>query len=204
MTGPAVVRRWTVTAAFALALLAVGAVPASAHDVLAGTDPAAGSVVAGAPSRVRLTFGDPVLDGSAQIRVDGPSGVVSTGAVTVTGRTVVAPLAATAAPGRYTVLWRATSRDGHPVSGRFTFTLAAPGTAASAPASAPVSAPASAPVSAPASAPVSAPASPGPAEPAAGSASATPVATALLLTGAAVAAGMTGRRWSRRRRTDAG
>ena len=44
------------------------------------------------------------------------------------GSPLVATVQGTMEPGRYTTRWRTMSRDGHPISGSFSFTLAPAGT----------------------------------------------------------------------------
>jgi hypothetical protein len=106
-------------------MLLLGAGPAQAHDALRGTDPAAGSTLTTTPTAVKLTFTEPVLDGTAKVQVTGPNGVATTGDVASKGATVAAGLLPGLPDGAYTVLWRVTSTDGHPVSGKFSFTLSA-------------------------------------------------------------------------------
>ena len=97
------------------------AVPASAHDVLRSTDPADGTVVDRLPDRVVLTFDEPALAIGTEVVVTGPAGPVSDGPPQLVDAEVRQPVRAGPA-GRYTVLWRVTSADGHPVSGTFAFT----------------------------------------------------------------------------------
>ena len=110
----------TVLSAVAVTLIAT-AVPASAHDVLRSTDPADGTVVDRLPDRVVLTFDEPALAIGTQVVVTGPAGPVSDGPPQLVDAEVRQPVRAGPA-GRYTVLWRVTSADGHPVSGTFAFT----------------------------------------------------------------------------------
>jgi copper resistance protein C len=107
-----------------------GAGAASAHDTLVGTSPAANSTVPTVPGSVTLTFDQPALALGTELVVTGPGGPVQSGAARAVDNTVTQSVQPGAPAGRYTVLWRVTSVDGHPVSGRFTFTAkaAAPGT----------------------------------------------------------------------------
>ena len=97
------------------------AVPAQAHDVLLRTEPADGQVLPAPPAQVRLIFAEQALSIGTRIRVSGPGGEVVTQPVQVVGSNVTQPLPAGLPAGSYTVLWRVTSADGHPVSGRFSF-----------------------------------------------------------------------------------
>jgi copper resistance protein C len=114
-------------ALLAAALGGLTAVPAAAHDALLRTEPADGAVLATAPSRVRLVFSDRVLPMGTRVQVTAPDGTVpAVPDPSVTGASVDQPLPPAPAPGRYTVLWRVASADGHPVSGRLTFTVTGP------------------------------------------------------------------------------
>jgi methionine-rich copper-binding protein CopC len=130
-----------------------GALPASAHDYLVSSSPAAGSTVDAPPSEVALTFSDVILDlgaaggdavaggtssatgGSSVVQVTGPDGQgthFETGCAVNAGRVVSVPVAL-GASGAYTVTWRVVSADGHPVSDSIGFSYEAPeGAAASA------------------------------------------------------------------------
>jgi copper resistance protein C len=75
--------------------------------------------------------------------VTGPGGNIVDGAPKVVDNQLRQALQPGSEAGAYTVLWRVTSADGHPISGRFTFTAtagsAAPAPAASGEATAPTS-----------------------------------------------------------------
>ncbi len=109
---------------------------ASAHDVLESTSPAAGSTVPRMPERVSLTFSEAPLSIGTQVVVTGPAGAMQQGAPTIEGRVLTQAIAPSAPAGSYTVTYRVTSDDGHPVSGSFAFlastgldgSTAAPGT----------------------------------------------------------------------------
>jgi len=153
----------TVLSAVAVTLIAT-AVPASAHDVLRSTNPADGALVDRLPDRVVLTFDEPALAIGTEVVVTGPAGPVSDGQPQLVDAEVRQPVRAGPA-GRYTVLWRVTSADGHPVSGTFAFTTqqgsaasptATPGTT-TAPSTSPSSASTTAPTSVPATSPSATP-----------------------------------------------
>lgn len=108
------------------ALLAGGAAAAQAHDILVGTSPADGSTEKVVPAQVTLTFDQPALAVGTDIIVTGPSGQVQSGAAVLVDNTVTEHLQPGSPAGRYTVIWRVTSNDGHPVSGKFTFTATSP------------------------------------------------------------------------------
>lgn len=126
-------------------LLAVGAVwasaaPASAHDELVSSDPAAGTSVDVLPAQLVLTFSAELLsDGSSTVIqvTDAAGASVTDAAPAVSGNTVTQPLSGSAS-GTVSVLWRVVSSDGHPISGEFAFDVAA---AAAPVATAPVASP---------------------------------------------------------------
>lgn len=111
----------------ALGLLLLGTGSASAHDQLVSTSPKDGGTVATTPTKVVLTFSDKVISVGTELVVTGPDGPVQQGRPSLDGHTVTQPLVPGSPAGRYTVTWRATSKDGHPVSGTFTFTSSAAG-----------------------------------------------------------------------------
>lgn len=108
-----------------LAAMVLSAAPALAHNTLLGTDPADGSTVEVAPSRVTLTFDEPAQALGTEMVVLGPDGsTVSTGDAELVDATVSQALVTDLPAGMYTVQWRVTSADGHPLSGALTFTAA--------------------------------------------------------------------------------
>lgn len=109
-----------------LAVLLLGAGRAVAHNTVQSTDPADGSTVATAPDRVTLTFDQPAQALGTEIVVLGPDGVVvSTGAAELVDTSVSQAVTGELPAGTYTVRWRVTSADGHPLSGEFAFTAQA-------------------------------------------------------------------------------
>lgn len=132
-----VVRRRSRALAIVLAVTAslIGAAnTAEAHDSLLGTSPAAGSTAVVVPARVTLTLSQPALAVGTIVIVTGPAGPVQRGKPVLVEKTITQPLQPGSPAGAYTVTWRATSSDGHPVSGRFSFTAAQASPGGSAPA----------------------------------------------------------------------
>jgi methionine-rich copper-binding protein CopC len=136
------VRRWTMRSAFiavaALATLLAGAgaavwpaAPASAHNSPVAYAPAEGAVVAQQPGTFSVTTNDNLLQlkdagGGMGLQLTGPAGAkhplyYGDGCVTVFGPTIETQ-AELGEAGVYTVVWQVVSTDGHPVSGRYTFT----------------------------------------------------------------------------------
>ena len=108
-------------------LLILAANPAFADSTLLSSTPADGETVPRTPEAVVLVFDKPALAIGAQVVVTGPSGPVQTGSPIVVDNSARQPLAADAPAGDYTVAWRITSADGHPVTGTFRFTAEAAG-----------------------------------------------------------------------------
>jgi copper transport protein len=113
----------------AVALLAVAglavapAAPAGAHATLIGTAPAADEVVDRVPGEVELRFDEPVETVEGALQVFGPDGdrVDDGGVALADGGAVVRGALRGDARGTYTVAWRVTSEDGHPLSGSLVF-----------------------------------------------------------------------------------
>ncbi|MGG7466316.1 copper resistance CopC family protein [Plantibacter sp. YIM 135347] len=122
----------TAAAAFIVVAAVAGvASPASAHNSIVSTTPAADSTVTEQPEQIVITTNDNLLDlgdagNSNQIQVTGPGSeklYYGTACTTVNGPALVMPLQLGQA-GEYTVTWQLVSTDGHPLSGSYTFTWA--------------------------------------------------------------------------------
>lgn len=106
--------------------LLVATTPAEAHAQLVKSNPKMSAVLYKAPISVMLTFDDELLDvatsnvvqvfSDKNRRVDG-------GATKVQGATVSTTLKKNLAIGRYRVVYRVLSADGHPVSASYYFYL---------------------------------------------------------------------------------
>lgn len=111
--------------ALAIALLAALALPAAAfgHASMRGATPEVQSRAESAPREVTVRFDQSVTATSRAIEVFATDGRLLSGeAVTRDlGRLVAVPVAGLARGAAYTVRWRATSADGHTVTGVFTF-----------------------------------------------------------------------------------
>ena len=113
-----------------LALTGLGlfalAAPASAHNSLVSSNPAENASLDAGPGTVVLTFDQPVQEGEGlnSVAVTGPDGKQwQGGAATVNSNVVTAPMRELGPKGVYTIGYRVVSADGHPVSGKVTFTL---------------------------------------------------------------------------------
>lgn len=124
----------------ALGLLALTPALALAHGRLLSSTPSANGRVAAAPREVTLTFSEPVELAVSRVQLLGANGraiTLAKPALGDAGRTVRAGIPSTLAVGTYTVSWRVAGRDGHPVAGKFNFTVggaAAPAVAGAMPA----------------------------------------------------------------------
>ena len=114
----------------AFAALVAGAIFASrvvlfAHAMLLSSDPKPGSVIDRSPERVRLVFSEAIDAKVSGIRLVPPSRAQRDLAVSADPgdpSALVAPLAPLAA-GKYRIVWRNVSADGHAMSGSFGFTV---------------------------------------------------------------------------------
>jgi copper transport protein len=110
----------------ALIVLAVSSAPreAMAHAALVTSEPAAGSVLAAAPDRVRLIFSEPVAP--LVFRLLSPGGSpVDLPDVSSDGARLTLPLPPDLAQGTHLVSWRVVSEDGHPIGGTLSFSVGA-------------------------------------------------------------------------------
>lgn len=126
------VRIAAVLAAAGGALL-LGTPVADAHSVLLSSSPAKDAAVATSPAEAVLVFNEPVENRFTELAVLGPDGTShwEAGPVSVVDARVSAPLRPFGPAGTYTIRYRVTSADGHPVSGTvpFELTVAGPGVA---------------------------------------------------------------------------
>jgi methionine-rich copper-binding protein CopC len=101
------------------------ATPASAHDVLVGSIPAAGAELTTGPSLIRFNFDAPVQLGNDTIVVIGPDGKhwERTSHASVLGNSALTQVAPLGPAGPYTATYHIISADSHPVSGSITFRL---------------------------------------------------------------------------------
>ena len=110
------------------AALLLGAAPAWAHSQLDASNPADGASVATSPPAVSLTFNEDVQAGFTVITLIGPDGKdYHSGNVTETDQTVTVNALPLGPAGVYQIGYRVVSADGHPVSGKTSFTLTAAG-----------------------------------------------------------------------------
>jgi methionine-rich copper-binding protein CopC len=115
-------------AALGLVLAAGTAVaPASAHDELVSSTPAAGDALDSAPTELTLNYSDNILEVGIEVNVTDAAGTeYVAGEPVVDGATVTVALDADMPGGSYQADWRVVSSDGHPISGSIPFTVTTP------------------------------------------------------------------------------
>ncbi|BEL06382.1 copper resistance protein CopC [Actinoplanes sichuanensis] len=114
---------------FAAVLLGT-AQPAEAHADLVRTDPAQGTVVATAPTRILLTFDEAVRGVPDGVQIFDARGELVEARTTVTGTELAVTPTGPLGTGTTVLTWRVVSDDGHPISGALTFAIGAPTTPA--------------------------------------------------------------------------
>ena len=111
--------------AFLTAATVAFAPRAPVHATLVSSEPAANSRLTASPARVRLVYSEPVEGRLARVSLVPTSGtliVLRAAADPRDVRAVIAPVESLA-PGSYRVEWRVVSADGHPVDGKFMFSV---------------------------------------------------------------------------------
>ncbi|MEH3142399.1 MAG: copper resistance protein CopC [Mycobacterium kyogaense] len=118
--------------ALALVLTAlISAGPAWAHAARLAGDPADNAVLAQVPARVSATFNETMQPEFAAMTVVGPDGTQwADGTPTVDGAVISIGVRPGGPAGTYTVNYRATSADGHVVTGSWPFQVTTGATAA--------------------------------------------------------------------------
>jgi methionine-rich copper-binding protein CopC len=116
--------RKLVVTVLALTALLIGAPTASAHSVVTGSNPADGAELATGPAQAEISFNEVPQSQFATLNVVGPDGNLwSKGDPRVEGQSIVVDVGDLGPVGEYTVAYRVTSADGHPISGTLKFTL---------------------------------------------------------------------------------
>jgi methionine-rich copper-binding protein CopC len=101
---------------------------ANAHSQMTSANPKQKSVITVMPKKVVLQFNEDLinLEPGNLLRITDPKGkAVHTGTVTVFGNQLSVALRTSKVLGKYRVNYRAISADGHPITGRYEFTLRA-------------------------------------------------------------------------------
>ena len=120
--------RWLMSVMAVVALVVMPASGAFAHAGLAFSNPEDGAALEVAPEEVVLTFTEELLSDLVEISVldadDNPVVVTELPQTPPPGTDVKVPWPADLPPGEYSVAFRVVSADGHPVTGRVTFSYA--------------------------------------------------------------------------------
>ena len=120
--------RWFVSLLAALAVIVLPASGAAGHASLQFSTPEDGAVLDVAPEEVVLTFSEELLTELVEISVldadDNPVVVTEVPQTPPPGTDVKVPWPVDLPPGEYSVAYRVVSADGHPVTGRVTFSYA--------------------------------------------------------------------------------
>jgi methionine-rich copper-binding protein CopC len=115
-------------AALVAAMALAGAPVAAAHAARVASDPADNAALAAGPPRVSATFNEQLQPQFAAMTVVGPDGNLwSEGDAQVAGAVIAVEVRQLGPAGTYTVNYRVTSADGHPVSGSWSFRLTVAG-----------------------------------------------------------------------------
>lgn len=121
-------RHCTIVAVLATLLAILAPEAAQAHGTLKSSTPAAGAHLGTFPSELRLLFTEAPALAFSRVELRRPDGaLIALGALHTaveSRRTLVATIEGALAPGTYTVAWQMAGDDGHPVRGRYTFTIA--------------------------------------------------------------------------------
>lgn len=111
-----------------VALLFGVGLPAQSHSQLIDASPRPNQSVTTSPTAVKLTFNEELIDlgGTSNIItvVNSKNQRVLISSTEVLSNQLTAKFTKKLAVGRYTVWWRAVSADGHPISGKYRFTIA--------------------------------------------------------------------------------
>lgn len=102
------------------------ALPVTAlHTHLVKAEPGVDSTITAAPTQVRLWFNEPpeiALSSASLMKADHSPVAVVKMAATDDSLSVAGPVPITLQPGKYMVMWRTGTRDGHAVRGMYYFT----------------------------------------------------------------------------------
>ena len=110
-----------------VALLLFGGLPAQGHSQLVSASPKPGQVLSSSPAGIRISFNEDLIDMgqlSNLITLQNSAGKrIKTSPTKVQGPNVSIELSGKLRPGRYVVRWKVVSADGHPIAGRYFFTV---------------------------------------------------------------------------------
>jgi len=110
-----------------VALLVFGGLPAQGHSQLVSASPRPGQVLNSSPASIKISFNEDLINLgqlSNVITLQNAAGRnLKTSQTLVQGPNVSIELMRKLKPGRYVVRWKVVSADGHPIAGRYSFTV---------------------------------------------------------------------------------
>ena len=101
---------------------------AEAHSTLVSSIPKSGTTIGAVPNLVTLTFNEKLLvipgEQPNSLTVANSSGQsITTGPLKINGSKILITLKSKKSTGKFTVAYRVVSADGHPISGKYFFTV---------------------------------------------------------------------------------
>jgi methionine-rich copper-binding protein CopC len=107
-------------------LLSLAGLPAQSHSQLIDANPKPNQTIS-APAKVTLTFNEELINLGERSNVitvtNSKNQRVAVSATVVDQNKLTASFQRKLTAGRYTIWWRAVSADGHPISGKYRFTV---------------------------------------------------------------------------------
>lgn len=116
---------WVSAGLLAMLLLVLGLMmpaPAAAHDEMTASTPEDGATLDEAPKAIKLEFSGELQQMGSEVQVTSGDEAVSVDEPVIAGQTITSALPDDMPAGKYKVVWRVVSSDGHPISGESTFT----------------------------------------------------------------------------------
>ncbi|GAA1937826.1 hypothetical protein GCM10009689_18060 [Brevibacterium antiquum] len=117
---------WVSAGMLAMLLLALGLMmpaPAAAHDEITASTPEDGATLGEAPKEIKLDFSGELQQMGSEVQVTSGDEDVSVDEPVIAGQTITSALPDDPPAGKYKMVWRVVSSDGHPISGESTFTI---------------------------------------------------------------------------------
>lgn len=129
---------WASVGMLTMLLLGLGLMiptPAAAHDEMTASTPEDGATLDEAPEAMKLEFSGALQQMGSEVQVTSGDENVTVDEPVIAGQTITSALPDEMPAGKYKVVWRVVSSDGHPISGESAFTITSNKTGKPAPAS---------------------------------------------------------------------
>lgn len=97
--------------------------PAAAHDEMTASTPKDGAALVEAPEAIKLEFSGELQKMGSEVQVTSGDEAVTVDEPVIAGQTITSALPNDMPAGKYAVVWRVVSSDGHPISGESSFTI---------------------------------------------------------------------------------